>query len=160
MIWRPATTLSYLWVGNMATGKASQSAATELSKLKREDGPQRNWSGMILFSRQVIQMILYLREHFILFPNECTVVVERWTQSEYYMLNMVHAQQSDSAIWPGQSSHILRNLLLKPITADHHCGKRPVAAGSHEAEWNKDSERNWESATEMKQSERLSIQRK
>lgn len=63
---------------------------------------------------------------------------KRLIQSEYYMLNNVRAQQSeDTAIWPGQSSHILRNLLLRPITVDCHCGKRPVAAGSHEVEWNK-----------------------
>lgn len=62
------------------------------------------------------------------------------------MLNNVRAQQSeDTAIWPGQSSHILRNLLLRPITVDCHCGKRPVAAGSHEVEWNKKTVREIES---------------
>ncbi len=41
-----------------------------------------------------------------------------------------------------------------------YCGKRPVASGEHEVELKKESERNWEYVTEMKESESLSIQSK
>lgn len=38
------------------------------------------------------------------------------------------------------------------------CGKSPVAAGSCEVRWNKESERKWEHVRAMKESESLSIQ--